>query len=65
VGVSSNGSQGTTRLGHPRQDISCVAPEITAISVPLFALAAIFTGLLGVIAVCVALVLLALVSGRS
>jgi hypothetical protein len=36
-----------------------------AISVPLFALAAIFTGLPGVIAVCVALVLIAIVSSRS
>jgi hypothetical protein len=35
------------------------------ISVPLFALAAIFTGLPGVIAVCVALVLIAIVSSRS
>jgi len=35
------------------------------ISVPLFALAAIFTGLPGVIAVCVALVLIAVVSSRS
>jgi len=35
------------------------------ISVPLFALAAVFTGLPGVIAVCVALVLIAIVSSRS
>jgi hypothetical protein len=35
------------------------------ISVPLFALAAIFTGLPGVIAVCVALVAIALVTSRS
>jgi len=36
-----------------------------AISIPLFALAAIFTGLAGVIAVCVALVAIAAVSSRS
>ena len=36
-----------------------------AISVPLLALAAIFTGLPGVIAVCVALVVIAVVSSRS
>jgi hypothetical protein len=36
-----------------------------AISVPLFACAAIFTGLPGVIAVCAALVLIAIVSSRS
>lgn len=35
------------------------------ISVPLFALAAIFTGLPGVIAVCAAIVMIAFVSGRS
>jgi hypothetical protein len=35
-----------------------------AISVPLFAFAAIFTGLPGVIAVCAALVLIAVVSAR-
>jgi len=36
-----------------------------AISVPLLAIAAIFTGLPGVIAVCVALAVIAIVSGRS
>ena len=36
-----------------------------AIAVPLLALAAIFTGLPGVIAVCVALVVIAVVSSRS
>jgi hypothetical protein len=36
-----------------------------AISIPLFALAAVFTGLAGVVAVCVALVAIALVSSRS
>ncbi len=36
-----------------------------AISVPLFAIAAIFTGLAGVIAVCLALVIIALVSTRG
>ena len=36
-----------------------------AISVPLFACAAIFTGLPGVIVVCVALVLIAVISSRS
>jgi len=36
-----------------------------AISIPLFALAAVFTGLPGVIAVCVALVLIAVVSSRG
>jgi hypothetical protein len=36
-----------------------------AISIPLFAIAAIFTGLQGVIAVCVALVVIAVVSTRS
>lgn len=35
------------------------------ISIPLFAIAAIFTGLPGVIAVCAALVLIAVVSSRS
>ena len=35
------------------------------ISVPLFALAAIFTGLPGVIAVCAALIVIALISSRS
>jgi len=36
-----------------------------AISIPLFALAAIFTGLPGVIVVCAALVIIAVVSSRS
>jgi len=36
-----------------------------AISVPLFAFAAVFTGLPGVIALCVALVLIAVISSRS
>jgi hypothetical protein len=36
-----------------------------AISIPLFALAAIFTGLPGVIVVCAALVMIAVVSSRS
>jgi hypothetical protein len=36
-----------------------------AISIPLFAIAAIFTGLPGVIAVCAALVVIAVVSTRS
>ena len=36
-----------------------------AISIPLFALAAIFTGLPGIIVVCVALVVIAIVSRRS
>ena len=36
-----------------------------AISVPLLAIAAIFTGLPGVIAVCLALAVIAIVSGRS
>ena len=36
-----------------------------AISVPLFAVAAIFTGLPGVIVVCAALVVIAVVSSRS
>ena len=36
-----------------------------AISIPLLAIAAIFTGLPGVIAVCVALAVIALVSSRS
>jgi hypothetical protein len=35
-----------------------------AISVPLFAIAAVFTGLPGVVAVCVALVVIAIVSAR-
>jgi hypothetical protein len=35
------------------------------ISIPLFAIAAVFTGLQGVIAVCVALVVIAVVSTRS
>ena len=34
------------------------------ISIPLFAIAAVFTGLPGVIAVCVALVVIAVVSAR-
>jgi hypothetical protein len=36
-----------------------------AISIPLFAIAAIFTGLPGVIAVCAALVVIAIVSARG
>lgn len=36
-----------------------------AISIPIFALAAIFTGLPGVIAVCAALVIIAVISSRS
>lgn len=36
-----------------------------AISIPLLAIAAIFTGLAGVIAVCVALAVIAIVSSRS
>jgi len=36
-----------------------------AISIPLFALAAIFTGLAGVIVVCAALVMIALISSRT
>ncbi len=36
-----------------------------AISIPLFALAAIFTGLAGVIVVCVALAVIAIVSSRG
>jgi hypothetical protein len=36
-----------------------------AISIPLFALAAVFTGLAGVITVCVALVVIAIVSSRT
>ena len=36
-----------------------------AISIPLFALAAIFTGLQGVIAVCAALVLIAIIASRD
>jgi hypothetical protein len=36
-----------------------------AISIPLFALAAVFTGLAGVITVCVALVVIAVVSSRT
>ena len=36
-----------------------------AISIPLFAVAAIFTGLAGVIVVCVALVVIAVVSSRG
>jgi hypothetical protein len=36
-----------------------------AISIPLFALAAVFTGLAGVIVVCVALVVIAVVSSRG
>ena len=34
------------------------------ISIPLFAIAAVFTGLPGVVAVCVALVVIAIVSAR-
>jgi hypothetical protein len=36
-----------------------------AVSIPLLAIAAIFTGLAGVIAVCIALVAIAIVSARS
>ncbi len=36
-----------------------------AISIPLFAIAAIFTGIQGVVALCVALVVIAIVSARS
>jgi hypothetical protein len=36
-----------------------------AISIPLFALAAVFTGLPGVVLVCAALVVIAVVSSRS
>jgi hypothetical protein len=36
-----------------------------AISIPLFVVAAIFTGLAGVITVCVALVVIAVVTGRN
>ena len=36
-----------------------------AISIPLFALAAVFTGLPGVVAVCVALVVIAIITARS
>ena len=36
-----------------------------AISIPLFAIAAVFTGIQGVVALCVALVVIAIVSARS
>lgn len=63
--LTDRGDQNELALQRKRSHQQDMVLGSMAISVPLFALAAIFTGLPGVIAVCVALVLIAIVSGRS
>ena len=52
-------------LKHRRDHQTEMVLGSMAISIPLFALAAVFTGLPGVIAVCVALVAIAIITARS
>jgi hypothetical protein len=58
-------AQGQWALERRREHQKEMTLGSMAISIPLLAIAAIFTGLAGVIAVCVALAVIAIVSARS
>ena len=62
--IAERGSDREVALRRKRQHQKEMVLGAMAISIPLFALAAIFTGLAGVIAVCVALGVIAIVSAR-
>ena len=63
--LADRAGQGEWALQRKREHQTEMVLGSMAVSIPLFALAAIFTGLPGVIAVCVALVLIAVVSSRN
>jgi hypothetical protein len=62
--LAARGLEGEQALQRKRDHQKEMVLGSMAISVPLFACAAIFTGLAGVIVVCVALVLIAAISSR-
>jgi hypothetical protein len=62
--LAERGGESEQSLRRKREHQKEMVLGAMAISVPLFALAAIFTGIVGVIVVCSALVLIAVVSAR-
>lgn len=62
--LADRSDQGERALKRKRDHQKEMVLGSMAISVPLFAIAAVFTGLPGVVAVCVALVVIAIVSAR-
>jgi hypothetical protein len=63
--LADRGAKGELALQRKREHQKEMVLGSMAVSIPLFAIAAVFTGLQGVIAVCVALVVIAVVSSRS
>jgi hypothetical protein len=62
--IADRAGQGDLALKRKREHQKEMTLGSMAISIPLFAIAAVFTGLAGVITVCAALVLIAIVSSR-
>jgi hypothetical protein len=62
--IVDRAGQGDLALNRKREHQKEMTLGSMAISIPLFAIAAVFTGLAGVVTVCAALVLIAIVSSR-
>jgi hypothetical protein len=63
--LTDRANKGELALQRKREHQKEMVLGSMGISIPLFAIAAVFTGLQGVIAVCVALVVIAVVSSRT
>jgi hypothetical protein len=62
--IADRAGKGKRALAHKREHQKEMTLGSMAISIPLFAIAAVFTGLAGVIAVCAVLAVIAIVSSR-
>jgi hypothetical protein len=62
--IADRTGQGDLALRHKREHQKEMTLGSMAISVPMLAIAAIFTGLAGVVVICVALAVIAIVSSR-
>ena len=62
--IADRAGQGDAALKHRREHQKEMTLGSMAISIPLFAIAAVFTGLAGVITVCAVLAVIAIVSSR-
>jgi hypothetical protein len=63
--IADRAAAGELSRAHKREHQKEMTLGSMAISIPLLAIAAVFTGLPGVIAVCVALAVIAIVSSRG
>jgi hypothetical protein len=62
--IADRAGKGKRALAHKREHQKEMTLGSMAISIPLFAIAAVFTGLAGVITVCAVLAVIAIVSSR-